>query len=463
MIPLVLPATYIDTGVTRFRGNPFIEALPALEVTKAEFLVNVSNYPHKPTATTRKASEIVRSMELAAINDLVFPFPEYQKAAMSIATIWRESYVARNPLNVIDRHRRYALSTGSNASLPANWKSTGKGHLIIAISGSGKTTLINRYLLRYPQVVSHDGYDGHHLKCHQITYLVLRVPHDATLKGLCLQFFQKIDQLLATNYLRRAISLRQIAPMVQLMNQVATAVSLGLLVIDEIQNLKNATGENAEIVLNFFSEIIESLGISLVTVATPAVQLVAGGSVRNARKIASHGETNLRPMDRDDPCWVEFCDTYWEYSYVKNKARLSKDIMNAWHDVSAGNTALAALAFTLAQRNEIGGRERIDEIAFQRTAATDMAFLQPAVKALLSKDPVKLAAFDDLLFDRKYLALRASQGMPAPEAEHATLEEFDEVAPKAPRKPAKRSGRKGPVSTDPLIDLGPMEDALGWS
>jgi len=458
MNALVTPASYIDTGVSRFKDNPFIEALPALESSKNEFLLNISYYPPRPTTATRKKGEIVRAMELATLNDLVYPFPEYQKAAMAIATIWRESYVARNPMDVVDRQRRSALSAGGAVQLPPNWKSSGKGHLVIAISGAGKTTLIHRYLLRYPQVIAHDGYKGNHLKCHQVTYLVLRVPHDATLKGLCLQFFQKIDALLSTSYLRQALSLRNIAPMVQLMNQVATAVSLGLLVIDEVQSLKNATGENAEVVLNLFSEIIEHLGISLVCVATPAVQMVANGSVGNVRKIASHGVTNLKPMDRDDPGWNEFCSAYWDYTYVQNKGKLTKTIMNAWHDVSAGNTAFAALAFSLAQRNEIGGREIIDEVAFQRVAAVDMSFLQPAIRALLSKDPAKLAAFDDLLFLPEYIALRQAQGISAPASEPATAEEFAEMAP-APKKP-KANRKKAAALPGAQVDLGPMENPL---
>ncbi len=62
--------------------------------------------------------------------------------------------------------------------------------------------------------------------------------------------------------------------MVLLMNQVATATSLGFIVIDDVQNLRSATGTNAESVLNVFSQIIEGLGISLLVLATPAVQTV---------------------------------------------------------------------------------------------------------------------------------------------------------------------------------------------
>jgi len=461
----ILAAHYVDTGVHRFQGNPFIEALPPLEKTKLEFLTGLSHYPPKPTATTRRAGEIARAMELPTLGDIVFPFPEYQKAGIALATILRDTYVARNPLTTLDRQRRHALATdgGNGLPFPANWKSSAKGHFMMAVSGMGKTTFALAFLLRYPQVIEHTQYRQHLLRCTQVVYLVLRVPHDATLKSLCLQFFEQIDHLLGTSYAREARALRQIAPMVQLMNQIATAVSLGFLVVDELQNLKSARGGNAEFVLNLFSEIIERLGISLFVLATPAVQAVVAGSVRNARKLASYGETVLTPMRKRDPQWDDFCDTYWDYTYVKKKGPLDQKVRDAWYDVSAGNTAFAALAFLLAQRNEIGGREIVDEKAFARAAATDMAFLQPAIAAMRSGDPVKLRAFDDLLFSPKYRALRKALGVKEEKPESATLEEFDDlVDEEASTSQAATPGRSRPKkrATKASDDDLPMEDPL---
>jgi hypothetical protein len=458
----VTTATYRNTGVSRFSGNPFIEALPPIEQTKIEFLTLLSHYPPKPTATTRRAGEVVRIMELSAVNDLVFPFPEYQKAGIALATMMRDTYVARNPLTNIDRQRRHALATSGTDGFPfpANWKSSAKGHFMMAVSGMGKTTFALAYLLRYPQVIAHENYNGAVLKCHQVVYVVLRVPHDATLKSLCIQFFDEIDRLLGTSYARQANAIRNVAPMVELMNRVATAVSLGFMVVDEVQNLRSARGQNADFVLNLFSEIIERLGISLLALATPAVQSVIEGSVRNARKLASYGETVLRPMARKDPQWVEFCETYWDYSYVKEKTPLTNEILDAWHAASAGNTAFAALAYTLSQRNEIGGREIIDATAFARTAATDMAFLQPAIAALRSNKPEKLLAFDDLIFSPKYRALRKLLGAKEEAIQGHYGEEFDEYSSANDSVPAspKRSP-KSRSSTPAEFDL-PEEDPL---
>ena len=459
----IIPAVYRDTGVSRFCGNPFIEALPPIEQSKVEFLTLLSHYPPTPTAATRRAGEVVRIMELSTLSDVVFPFPEYQKAAIAVATMMRDTYVARNPLTVIDRQRRHALATNAadGFPFPANWKSSAKGHFMMAVSGMGKTTFALAYLLRYPQVIVHSEYSGSTLKCHQIVYVVLRVPHDATLKSLCIQFFDEIDSLLGTNYSRQANAIRNIAPMVELMNRVATAVSLGFLVIDEVQNLRSARGQNADFVLNLFSEIIERLGISLLALATPAVQSVIEGSVRNARKLASYGETVLRPMARTDPQWQDFCETYWDYSYVKKWGPLTKDTLDAWHAASAGNTAFAALAFMLSQRNEIGGREVIDAAAFARTAATDMAFLQPAIAALRSNDPKKLIAFDDLIFSPRYRALRQLLGAKETDSPKASSAEFDDVSTgdNKPSESKSKRARKSATSAPASVDL-PDEDPL---
>lgn len=454
-------ATYKRTGVQRFDGNPFIEALPKMEATKLEFLTQLTHSPPPPTSATRRHNEVVRTMELATLNDIVFPFPEYQRASVALTAIMRETYVARNPLTAIDKQRRHALATRDARTIPfpTNWKSSAKGHLILAVSGMGKTTFVQTFLLRYPQVIQHTGYGEAHLKCHQIPYLVVRVPHDGTLKSLCLQFFDEIDALLGTNYSRQARSLRNIAPMVQLMNQVATAVSLGVLIIDEVQNLRSANGLNAELMLNLFSEIVERLGISLLVLATPAVQRVIEGSVRNTRKLVSSGQTVISPMTAKDPQWVDFCDTYWQYTYVRKMGPLTDRIRDAWFRASAGNTAFAALAFFLAQRNEIGGREIVDVAAFERVAAVDMAFLQPAISALLSGDPDKLCAFDDLLFGENYTALRGLLGVgnSCTSAHIHKSEQFDEEHVQTPVKTRNSSTKRRAISPD--TDL-PMEEPL---
>lgn len=92
-------AKYTPTGVRRFDGNAFIEALPPLPKTKESLLLQLSNYPAKPTRIIRETSEIVRTMELSTLSDIVYPFPDYGESALDLTKIIRESYVARNPFS----------------------------------------------------------------------------------------------------------------------------------------------------------------------------------------------------------------------------------------------------------------------------------------------------------------------------------------------------------------------------
>lgn len=406
-----IEAQYKPTGVRRFEGNPFIEAMPQLEVSKNAILDRLEHYPEKPTKADRKKSELARAAEVGCINEIVYPFAEYKRAGVNLTMNIRESYVARNPLSGEDAQRRQAIATATDPSadiqMPKNWISSAKGQTLLGISGSGKTTFATAFSLPYQVVIEHREYKGQKLTCRQIPWVSIRMSHDATLKSLCLQFFEVVDRILGnTNYQRHAQSVRSISRMVLLIAQVATAASIGVIFIDEVQNLKAAKGTNATFVLNLFSEIIEKAGVSLVIAGTPALASVIDENVRNLRKLNSGGESNFVQMRYGDPEFDAFCDVYWDYQFVKNPIRLDKEIRQAWYRAGAGNPAFTAMAFMLAQRNEIGGREVIDAAAFDRVAKIDMAILEPAIAALRTGKAALLRDFDDLLFKEGCTALR---------------------------------------------------------
>lgn len=394
-----ISATYRPTGVSAFDGNPFIEALPAMENSKADILARLQSYPPVPTKAELKKGEIIRAAEAGRIRTLVYPFAEYQRAGLNLTLNLREAYVARNPLNPLDVQRRLALATGSGEfEIPDNWVSTAKGQTLIGISGSGKTTFASAFSLPYQVVIEHREYKGEPLVCRQIPWVNLRMAHDATLKSLCIQFFEEVDRILGnTNFSRSARSVSAIARMSLLMAHVATVASIGVIFIDELQNLKAAKGGNAVFVLNLFSEIIERAGVTLVIAGTPALEAVIDQNVRNLRKLSSGGDSQFFQMKYGDPEFDSFCETYWDYLFVSRPCKLTDDIKKAWYEAGGGNPAFTALAFMLAQRNEIGGRETLDRAAFERVAKYNMASLRPAVDALRSGRMEALAVFDDLL------------------------------------------------------------------
>jgi len=459
-----MPAIYKRTGVRRFDGNPFIEALPSMEKTKDSILDRLINYPDPPTKADRRKSEMVRLAEAGVVSSIVYPFAEYKRAGTNLTINLREPYVARNPITIEDKQRRaaIALQESQGVPFPSNWNSSAKGQSLLGISGSGKTTFAESFALPYLVVIEHTEYNGIPLKCRQIPWVTLRVPHDATLKSLCLQFFERIDSILGnTNYLREARGARSVSQMVMLMAKVATAVSLGVIFVDEVQNLRSARGTQAEVMLNLFSEIIEKAGVSLVIAGTPAVEDVIDKNVRNLRKLNSGGESRFSLMKLGDPEFDAFCDKYWEYQYVGKPRRLTPEIRKAWHRSGAGNPAFTAMAFMLAQRTEIGGREQIDEVSFERVSKKDMAILEPAISALRSGKSARLREFDDLLFKEGCRSLLDMIGWTVPSKPKDGIgDEFDDLPEeKHAAEPRKKKLRRGLAKAMAPVDL-PTENPL---
>ncbi|WP_299537212.1 ATP-binding protein [uncultured Herbaspirillum sp.] len=455
-------AAYIDTGTRRYKGNPFIEALPPMPATKLDFSVIISEFPQAPTASDRKLGEIVRLTELETLGDVIYPFEGYAKAALAVSGMMRESYKSRNPVEILDVKRRHALAIAGDAEgiyIPSGWVSTAKSHLLIANSGIGKSTFARKFLGGYPQLIQHQEYQGKPLKHLQLVYIQLRVPNDGSLKGLCLQFFHEIDRLLGTNYLKEARVVGTISAMTLLMQKVASAVSLSMIVIDEFQNLRSATGRQAEHVKNLIAELIEWTGVSVLIISTPAIDKVIEGNLGNARKMTTLGETAIGSMQKDGETWKQFCETLWDYTYVRQKVALSDKTRNAWYEASAGNTAFAKLAFMLAQRSEIGGRERIDASSFDAVANTDLLFLRPAIRSLLSNKASALVEFNDLFISRKYKELRSLFGIKNEKSRtFGSAEEFEELEDR-PAKVAKKKPEGRKVASYPDFDL-PEEDPL---
>jgi hypothetical protein len=351
-------------------------------------------------------------------------------AAEAFHGLIREAYHYRNPFTTEGRQQRYWAALGAQGEmLQSSWKSTARGHVMMAISGMGKSTFANTAMMDFPPLIRHLEHQGRPFKVYQIPIITLRIPHDGTIRSLCIQFFEYVDQRLKTNFAQDARERVSIGPMVDLMKEVATAVSLGLLIVDEVQNLRTARSNQAEFVLNLFTEIIEKVGISILVIATPALDPIINYSVRNTRKLVSGGCTLIPPMAaHGDYRWEMFTETLWDYQYVREKRALTPEIRKKWHECSGGNSAFAALVFYMAQRAEIDGREYLDASSFEQAYATNLSFLHPAILALRSGNPAQLRLFDDLMVSERWVSMRKSMGVkepPKPVAPSAVPEFID--------------------------------------
>lgn len=404
-------AAQYTTDAGRFKKNPLCEALdPTPKIEHYEALY--CSLPPKPTAAIRRMSVENRRQEMLAMSDLVIYFHEWRQIAQALDDMIRKAYSWRNPLTAPGKLMLYGQARHGD-KIPKFKLGTidkhASGLLVMAVTGMGKSTFLRIYLDRYPKVIVHTSYNGQPFKAHQIPIVTLRIPPDGTLRSLCYQFFEYIDNLLNTEYLRQAKGFRTIALQVDLMKQVARTCHVGLLAIDEVQNLRHADKAYANEILSLFSEIIEKVGISVLCMATPALNDVIKNSARNTRKISSFGTVRIPPMANvKGGQWDNFCEAYWKYNYLQKESKLTPEIKQVWYALSGGDSAFAALVFYLAQRGELGDQEYLDESSFLRAFEKDMYFLAPAINALISNVADELKGFDDLYDQDLWEAVRTA-------------------------------------------------------
>ena len=123
---------------------------------------------------------------------------------------------------------------------------------IIGCSGIGKSTAINRAI----DLIAEKGIiENAHTKI--IPCLIVQTPHDCSVKGLLLEILRKVDAFLDSDYYPKALKNRVTTDM--LIGNVAqiSLNHIGLLVVDEIQNVVNNKNGKALESLKVFALVRE--------------------------------------------------------------------------------------------------------------------------------------------------------------------------------------------------------------
>ncbi len=110
----------------------------------------------------------------------------------------------------------------------------------------------------------------------------VQTPADCSVKGLLFEILRKVDEILGTRYHFNATRVNATADM--LIGSVSTVAlnHIGLLVVDEIQNVVNS--KNGPTVVGMLTQLINNAGISLCMVGTPKSALFFGQEMMLARR-----------------------------------------------------------------------------------------------------------------------------------------------------------------------------------
>lgn len=395
-------ANYYEQFIDEYKNNPFIEALPPI-LSRDEVIGQLASYPRYMESERNLGSHYRLHIVVQRLLQVFQPLSIHLELENTISTMLRTGYVSRNPIKreytqmFINGYRqinRQQIDTDTRLILPT----TACSLSIIGVSGMGKSTSINRILSRIPQVICHKNYKGINFNFMQVSWIKLDCSFDGSVKGLCIDFFVKVDDLLGTNYfIKYGTSKRTVDTLLSIMSQVARNIGLGLLIIDEIQHLSIAKSGGSDKMLNFFTTLVNVVGIPVIMVGTMKARNILQSDFRIARRgLGTSGNLIWEKMKKDES-WELLIEAIWEYQWTKKPTQLSQQYIDLLYELSQGVIDIAIKLYCMTQVKAIStGIEEITPHLMKRVSEENLKMIQPMLEALKSGDYKKIALYEDI-------------------------------------------------------------------
>ena len=396
MIDLV-KAEYTPASNPEFAGNPFIEALPAE--------ISPDDYPNLLLVTPpyskedRKQPSAIRLQLLQRISQLHIPTKEDSLIMLSLRRCLNWGYVARNPI-CLSKVKDVFMERGfeMNENLLRYFRRFNApiyGFPILGISGVGKTTSVDNILSLYPQVIEHDEYLGTKLETKQLVWLKVECPGDGTPKGLCHSILNSIDISMEEDYTGQIVKNRMSKDVLLIkVSKLLQSLHLGILLIDDIQNLVTAKSVISGELLSFMVALTNNLRIPVVMIGTPKIIKMLQTEFQMAKRATGEGEIRMMLMEEDSQKWEIFLKILWRYQFTANEVELTPSIKKAFFKESVGNPFLATVLYKIVQDDAIINKiESFTDVDIHHVADLKLGLTAKMRKDMLEGTDVELNSY----------------------------------------------------------------------
>lgn len=273
------------------------------------------------------ASAAERLMALNSLYEVYYPF------GMSF-TIYSKMYLAMirsmqkktGKLAVQQRNANHRANGGQ----PYFGICNSDSFTITGCSGIGKSTAISRAisLMGGDSVISLTSPISKILPA-----LVVQTPWDCSCKGLFLSILKAIDDILDTSYYQDASRSRATTDLLIGMVSNACLNHIGLLVVDEIQNV--ISSRNGASLIGSLTQLINCSGISICMVGTPECLSFFEHDYKLARRSLG---LNINEISFNTD-FAGFVTTLYRYQFVSGDMTLTDGIIQWLYDHSGGITS----------------------------------------------------------------------------------------------------------------------------
>lgn len=322
----------------------------------------------------RTESDAIRLMKLDDLYNVYLPsdmsFEIYSKLYLAMLRSLKKK---ESKLAVKQRNENFrAIQQGKNNGIIGGSDS----FTIIGTSGIGKSSAIDRAvsLITGNQLIETQNPYSKIVPC-----LVTQCPFDCSVKGLLLEILRNLDDWLGSKYYENAVRARATTDM--LIGNVSQTLlnHVGLLVVDEIQNICNHRNGNSLVAV--LTQLINNSGISICMVGTPESSLFFERALQLARRSLGLRYSHLSY----DKYFREFCMTLFGLQYVRKRSEVSEAIIDWLYEHSGGIISIVVSLIHDAQEIAIlDGREVLSletlNAAYQQRLNMLHGYLKPDTK-----------------------------------------------------------------------------------
>lgn len=396
-------AVYREQELEQYRGNPMIEALPPIPGDESEIIQHLAGFIKICTPEEKQMKPLLRIHSLNRIHQSFFyPFAQVRQLDTAIQMMIRSAYINRNPISAEYRQKLIAMDREASENNSDVWINAipELGTVVYGVPGSGKTRALRQCLNYYPPLIRHTEYQGTPFTKTQIPWLMVDAPYDGDYVTFCRSVFKVIDERCGTNYHDKyGYSTYNPSTMILHMRKLLFLNNVGILIVDEVQNLLRCKNGSDEM-MAFFVSLTNQLGVPIIFCGTSNAIKLFQKRMSLARRQLGAGNMKFEAIERDNSEWTNMMKYLWRGYILQEEMSLNEDLLDAFWDYSQGLIGIVVVLFCQVQiRALLSGRESFDIQLLKNTYDIDLAIIKPMLEAIKSGDEWKMVKYEDISFD----------------------------------------------------------------